>query len=264
MKLGISSKGSGISQIATAGALCALRENGIIPNLAVATGLFSYIVALFSTYTKDEDIIKHLCEIKRPILKLSRGKRIGFILFPKLTTRDMLYKNIKRALPKKDRFSSLDIDLAITAVDVLSSQLYIYSAKKISAPQNAVVTDENLHKAIRYSQGGCGAVLPFFDGGRYMASSSACMLSQGALLSSMGADKTIEIEIISRDEERTSLLSLCESKLQKQDKWKADYKLIIDVSDIDITDKNVVSLLFERGKEKTQEMIGDLVFSLYI
>lgn len=270
MKLGISSKGSGISQIATAGALCALRKSAIVPNFAVTTGLFSYIVALFSIYNKDEDILKRLCEMQKSMQKISRAKRIGFILFPKIATRDLSYKIIKRDLGQKT-LSSLDVKQIITSADILTSAIYIYSPKRLSSIKNAiVVTDELLHNAIRSAIGGCSSLLPFLKDGRYMVSSLGCMLSQGALLSSLGAEKTLEIEVIS-NEKSANILELsagvshqCESELQKQDKWRADYKLTIDVSDIDVRDKNSAELLFKKGYETAEKIVGDLLFSLYI
>jgi len=119
MKTGLVLSGGGVRGIAHIGAIKALEEQRIIPNIIAGTSAGAIVGALYAGGSTPEQILHFFKSVNPFSISNYALNKPGFV------NSEKLYPHFKAVLPQ-DAFEALKIPLAITATNILDGTLKVF------------------------------------------------------------------------------------------------------------------------------------------
>lgn len=157
-KLGLVLSGGGARGFAHAGALLALEEMGIRPNIIGGVSAGSVVAVMYASGMSPEDIIKAFADIKFSDFAELAVPRDGFF------SMDGFRKFLRRQIPYTD-ISQLPLPTVVCATDLLNSKAVAFSEGSIDECVSASCSIPIVFKPVKisgvtYVDGGVVANLP--------------------------------------------------------------------------------------------------------
>ncbi|NNL03211.1 MAG: patatin-like phospholipase family protein [Eudoraea sp.] len=119
MKTGLVLSGGGVRGIAHIGAIKALEEHGIIPDIIAGTSAGAIVGALYAGGNTPEEILHFFKSVNPFSISNYAVNKPGFV------NSEKLYPHFKAVLPQ-DTFEALKIPLVVTATNILEGTLQVF------------------------------------------------------------------------------------------------------------------------------------------
>jgi len=178
MKLGIAFAGGGVKGAAHIGALKALEENGIKPEIVAGTSIGSIIAALYAMGYTTEKILEIFKFFAKEIMKTdakymaSNIRKMRNLLGFGLLSGENIEIAVRECAKEKSIKNIRDIEMpiAIPSVEITESKKYVFTNRKTD--EEYYISDIPIEKAVRASSSYPGVFAPcefenhkFVDGG---------------------------------------------------------------------------------------------------
>lgn len=175
--------GAGASRgFAHIGVLQVLEEIGIRPDYIAGSSIGSIIGALYASGMTPKMMEGIACNIDAKLCYDLGFSRRGFIQGKKI-------EELIRLLTKDKNFDDLDINLAVTAVDLITNQ-------------RVIIREGKVYKGVRASISIPGVFQPVFDGDRVLIDGGILERVPVNVVREMGADIVIGVDVAFRGNHR--------------------------------------------------------------
>jgi NTE family protein len=286
MSLGLALSGGGVRGAAHVGVLKAFEEYNIVPNYISGTSAGSIIAALYCAGYKASEIERMILSIDKSIIDYDI---IGLLKF---TIGILLKKKVKiDGFVKGDKLESLiynlceskgivnigsvKVHLAIPAVDINTSDLILFSSKRMKKEDGVFYDNKSkISEAVRASISFPGIFKPKIINNRRLVDGGVRDNVPIKVLKDMGADKVIAVNLGycgEHDEYIDNILEITSQTIDimaysifKFDSKNADYILKPRIYNVKLLEVERIPECIERGYNYTKKIIPDLKRSLGI
>lgn len=280
MKIGLALSGGGIRGIAHAGAMKALEESNIKPDLIAGTSSGSLVAGLYALgytpyyiYTLFRRYAKELSKLNTSII--TKGVE-DFIVNKKISVKGLktgesledMYN--KMALKNGiNNISQIQIPLFIPAVDISNSKKYVFSSVKIN--NDKYISDITLGEAVRASSSFPLVFCPYEYKGHIFVDGGALDNIPALELKNNGADKVLSINFESDPIDRESnvmdiamkVIDIMGNKVSEESLNASDYIITIPSDGTGLLETTKIDYCYKSGYDTVMKNIDKIKISLY-